>query len=89
MHCSFMGAVADGSVSPFNPLKAHRLCVKQKAVGSMMAVRPQLDKRAAFKIVDKVFEKCYNDLEPVGRRIRRTSGDMDRAYRERHRYGYY
>jgi inner membrane protease ATP23 len=78
-----------GSVTPLSIKKAHQKCVKQKAVASILAVRPEMEKRKAWDIVDEVFDKCYNDLEPIGRRVRRTSNDMNRAYRERHRYGYY
>lgn len=38
--------------------------------------------------IEKVFTKCYNDLEPIGRRVRRNSLDMPRAYAEGHLYGY-
>lgn len=42
----------------------------------------------ARQVVDEVFDKCYADLEPIGRRIRRNSPDMVRAYMERVYYGY-
>jgi len=45
------------------------------------------DEKAA-EAVDSVFFKCYADLEPIGRRIRRNSYDMERAYNEGARYGY-
>ena len=53
-----------------------------------MAVRPDVDKEEVRAVVDKVFIRCYNDLEPIGRRIRRNSADMFRAYHERGNYGY-
>ena len=34
-----------------------------------MAVR-DVSSQEADKIIDKVFDRCYNDLEPFGRRIR-------------------
>jgi len=38
-------------------------------------------------VVDSVFEKCYNDLEPFGRRVL-TEEDCDRAYKDRKKFGY-
>lgn len=61
--------------------------MKTKAVYSVMAVR-QVEEKEAREVVDKVFDKCYNDLEPIGRRIRRNSPDMHKAYKERFAYGY-
>lgn len=87
MHCSFLGAVVDGTASPFNIAKQHAECVKKRAIYSVLAVR-NITLEEATKAVERVFTKCYNDLEPVGRRIRRKSLDMERAYRERYHYGY-
>jgi inner membrane protease ATP23 len=89
MHCSFLSSLFQGSSSPFHIRQSHRDCVKAKAMASIVAVRPQMEREKAWKIVDKVFDKCYNDLEPVGRRLRRTSDEMEYAYRERFHYGYY
>lgn len=62
-------------------------CVKTKALYSVLAVR-QIGKAEAVNIIEKVFPKCYADLEPIGRRIRRNSEDMYRAFREASYYGY-
>lgn len=62
-------------------------CVKTKAVYSVLAVR-KITKEEARAVVDKVFDKCYADLEPIGRRIRRNSRDMQKAYIEGPMYGY-
>lgn len=62
--------------------------MKAKAAASLAAVKPNMTDEEALKVVDRVFDKCYNDLEPVGRRLRRGSTDMERAYRERFHYGY-
>jgi len=86
-HCSFLSAWTQGFASPFNVAKRHSECVKAKAVASVMAVR-KIPESEAKEIVDGVFEKCYNDLEPIGRRIRRGSRDMERAYHERYHCGY-
>ena len=88
MHCSILSGMLSGTVSLFNLSQAHARCVKQKALVSILASRPELDRRQGSRIIDKVFDKCYNDLEPVGRRIRSRSNDAHRAYRERFLYGY-
>lgn len=54
---------------------------------SVLAVR-DISREEALAAVERVFDKCYNDLEPVGRRIRRNSLDIEKAYRERYHYGY-
>lgn len=54
----------------------------------MLAVRKQISKAEAIAVVEKVFPKCYADLEPIGRRIRSGSADPERAYAESKYYGY-
>lgn len=87
MHCSILSGMTSNTVSPFNLSKAHQQCVRQKAAASVMTAMG-LDWKEAFRVTDKVFDKCYNDLEPVGRRCRARSNDPERAYRERYLYGY-
>lgn len=53
----------------------------------MLAVR-KVSPEEAIAAVERVFPKCYNDLEPIGRRIRRNSKDMYKAYMEGPMYGY-
>ncbi|XP_076244944.1 mitochondrial inner membrane protease ATP23 homolog [Calliopsis andreniformis] len=86
-HCSFLGAWTQGLASPFNVKEAHQNCVKDKAIKSILAVR-NVSEDQAREAVLRVFEKCYNDLEPIGRRIRRNSHDIDKAYLEAPLYGY-
>ncbi|KOC64978.1 Mitochondrial inner membrane protease ATP23 like protein [Habropoda laboriosa] len=86
-HCSFLGAVTGGTASPFKIKQMHRNCVADKATRSIMAVQ-DVTKEEAIKSVTRVFHKCYNDLEPIGRRIRRNSEDMKKAYLEASLYGY-
>jgi len=62
-------------------------CVKSRAVDSVLAVR-DVTKEEARAAVDEVFDKCYGDLEPVGRRIRRNSDHIRKAYGERKTMGY-
>lgn len=54
---------------------------------SVLAVR-KVTPEEAINAVEKVFTKCYADLEPIGRRIRRNSTDMQKAYIEASYYGY-
>ncbi|XP_076751351.1 mitochondrial inner membrane protease ATP23 homolog [Xylocopa sonorina] len=86
-HCSFMGAVTRGLAGPFHIKQAHQDCVADKAIRSIMAVK-NVSKEEATEAVMRVFLKCYNDLEPVGRRLRRNSRDMEKAYIEGPLYGY-
>ncbi|KAK8721584.1 hypothetical protein OTU49_012790 [Cherax quadricarinatus] len=86
-HCSFLSAMFQGDASPFKIAKAHQDCVKTKAAFSVMAIR-RIDEAEARAVVDRVFDKCYNDLEPIGRRIRRNSLDMYKAYQDRYAFGY-
>lgn len=48
----------------------------------MLAVRKDITKEKAIAIIEKVFPKCYADLEPLGRRIRSGSADPKRIYAE-------
>lgn len=66
---------------------AFKDCVKTKALMSVLAVR-KVTRDEAIDAVERVFPKCYADLEPIGRRIRRNSTDMQRAYMEGPMYGY-
>lgn len=86
-HCSFLSAWLVGDVSIFNMKAAHQNCVKNKALKSIISVR-DISVEEARKVIDKVFPKCYADLEPIGRRIRRNSHDMYRAHEEGFLYGY-
>ncbi|XP_050295019.1 mitochondrial inner membrane protease ATP23 homolog [Anthonomus grandis grandis] len=86
-HCSFMSAWMNGDTSLFNFKGTHQNCVKSKALLSMMTVR-NITKLQAVDAIERVFDKCYNDLEPVGRRLRRNSLDMYKAFEEGFYYGY-
>ncbi|CAM1323123.1 XRCC6BP1 (predicted) [Pycnogonum litorale] len=86
--CSFVNAWMYGLASPINVAKRHAECVKTRATESVISAR-NVSREEARAAVDKVFDRCYNDLSPIGRRLRRNSPDVDRAYSERHMYGYY
>lgn len=47
-----------------------------------------VSKEEADKAVERVFPVCYNDLEPIGRRMKRNSDDRFRALKEARLYGY-
>lgn len=56
-------------------------------MASVLAVR-NISREAAVEAVERVFPKCYADLEPIGRRIRRNSLDQQKAFMEAPMYGY-
>lgn len=88
-HCNLTAAIIDGSVfAPFF-FKGQPGCVKNKATKTLIATG-RCDEEKAKRIVDKVFESCYADLEPVGRRFINLANikEQDRCYKERHLYGY-
>lgn len=86
-HCSFLSAWSQNDASPFRIKKQHEHCVKTKALYSVLAVR-NVTREQAIEAIERVFPKCYADLEPIGRRIRRNSADMQKAYFEGTMYGY-
>ncbi|KAG8227303.1 hypothetical protein J437_LFUL004852 [Ladona fulva] len=88
-HCSFLSAWTQGDASPFRIAQQHQECVKTKAMQSVLAVR-KVSQEEAIAAVERVFDKCYADMEPIGRRCRRNSTDMHRAYVEGvHMFGYH
>lgn len=62
-------------------------CVRRRASDSVYAVR-DITREEADAAVDRVFEKCYNDMEPLGRRIRPKQRSSDLAYSEAYLLGY-
>ncbi|ENN73132.1 hypothetical protein HUJ04_008723 [Dendroctonus ponderosae] len=86
-HCSFVSAWLNGDTSVFRFKQTHQDCVKSKALSSIMAAR-NITTDQAVDAIERVFTKCYNDLEPIGRRIRRNSLDMHRAFEEGFYFGY-
>lgn len=86
-HCSFMSAMIQGDASIFRIKQAHQNCVKTKALCSVLAVR-KVTAEEGLAAIERVFPKCYKDLEPIGRRVRRNSTDSQRAYLEAGYYGY-
>lgn len=76
-----------GDASLLNIKQQHRDCVKRKAYESVKAVRSYSEKEVIDSI-ERVFDRCYNDLEPLGRRLRRNSDDALKAYAEAPYFGY-
>ena len=66
--------------------KQHRICVENTAVESLVKSK-FVDKDTAREAVQKVFSKCYQDLEPIGRRVRHKE-DMIKAEKENYMFGY-
>lgn len=62
-------------------------CVKHKATVSVLAVR-DVTLEQAKEAVEKVFDRCYNDLEPIGRRVKGKRTDFELAYAEAFLMGY-
>ena len=62
-------------------------CVRQKAALSLQTVR-NITEKEALNAVDAVFERCYNDLEPFGRRIY-SKEDCERSFKDRKFFGLY
>jgi inner membrane protease ATP23 len=67
--------------------KEHANCVKLNAFQSLVKTRFVPDD-IAKETVDKVFDKCYKDLEPIGRRVK-NERDMLLAHDEKFLYGYH
>ncbi|CAG5125429.1 unnamed protein product [Candidula unifasciata] len=84
-HCSLGASFASGEASFFNIKERHQLCVKNKALQSIRLVR-NVTELEAMTVVDEVFDKCYNDTEPIGRRCFKNTGRAKRALEESRNY---
>jgi len=85
-NCNYMVYAMREETSPFNYNNQHKTCVKLTALESLEKAR-FVPKEKAVEIVNQVFDKCYIDLEPIGRRSV-NKNDMKRAYYERYKYRY-
>ncbi|RNA36041.1 mitochondrial inner membrane protease ATP23-like protein [Brachionus plicatilis] len=83
--CSVMDAISNDSAL-FYFKDVQKECVRRKAALSLQMVR-NISEADAYKVVDHVFDRCYNDMEPFGRRVP-TEDDSLRAYRDRKRFGF-
>lgn len=66
--------------------RMHAHCVKRTAVEAMMKSK-FVEEQVAEEAVERVFKRCYNDLEPYGRRSRNRT-DLEMAHAERYLFGY-
>ena len=64
----------------------HKDCVKSVALENLIRTK-FVPEKVAREAINKVFSKCYNDMEPIGRRAV-TTEDMQQAYYERYLFGY-
>ncbi|XP_056132351.1 mitochondrial inner membrane protease ATP23 homolog [Lampris incognitus] len=64
----------------FGLKKHHQECVRSRALRSILAVR-KISREEAEKIVDEVFDTCFNDHAPFGR-IPHGKKDARFAYRD-------
>jgi len=85
-NCNFMSYMFTRGAS-IGVKKEHANCVKLKAFESLIKSRFVPDE-IAKKSIEKVFDKCYNDLEPIGRRVKNLD-DMLMANEEKFLYGYH
>uniref|UniRef100_A0A668AJP4 Mitochondrial inner membrane protease ATP23 n=1 Tax=Myripristis murdjan TaxID=586833 RepID=A0A668AJP4_9TELE len=75
--CSFSNEVARFN---FGLKQHHQECVRGRALRSILAVR-KISRQEAEKIVDEVFDTCFNDHAPFGR-IPHGNKDARFAYRD-------
>ncbi|OAF68569.1 hypothetical protein A3Q56_03675 [Intoshia linei] len=87
-HCSYLAAYKLGIATATNYKKKHRECVRAKAVTSLLAVR-KIRQDEAEKVVDSVFNRCYNDLEPYGRIIKKFPREDMRLLIDADSLGYF
>ncbi len=62
-------------------------CVRRRAYTSVMAVR-DVTKEQAMEAIDRVFDRCYNDLEPFGRRFIFHEYEIPLATADGHLFGF-
>lgn len=86
-HCSYLAGLMHGTVSPIKLKQQHAECVADRATWAVAVVR-KLDYVEARTIVESVFTRCYNDLEPIGRRLKPKSFDGELALSEGCLLGY-
>ncbi|XP_068163524.1 mitochondrial inner membrane protease ATP23 homolog [Antennarius striatus] len=75
--CSFAKEV---SRLNFGLKQHHQECVRGRALRSILAVR-NINREEATKIIDEVFDTCFNDHAPFGR-IPHSNKDAKFAYRD-------
>jgi len=84
-NCQFMTNLSRPDAS-FGVEKQQQNCVRSVAVEALVKTK-FVKKEVAGKVVDEVFDRCYADLEPIGRRAR-NGDDIKRAEDEKFLFGY-
>lgn len=87
-YCSIADRLKHGGPGILDFKGTHQYCVKDVAFQSVKGFSPETSDEDLWKILDKVFPACYNDLEPFGRRATNGVRDLKHSYRERYYYGY-
>jgi len=87
-HCTFLTAYLQGDMKRWRYHASQKNCVKRKALMSIMLARA-VDEATATAAVERVFDKCYNDLEPFGRIPKTRTRDYEMAMEEGVYYGYF
>ena len=64
----------------------HRACARTVAVESLVKTK-FVPYETALEAVDRVFDRCYDDVEPYGRRSR-SKTDIKMAHDELYLFGY-
>lgn len=82
--CSFTNELSRFN---FGVKQHHQECVRGRALRSILAVR-KISREEAEKIVDEVFDSCFNDHAPFGRipHGNKDAGFANRDYANRDRY---
>ena len=83
--CNFMYYVSrmDGNLAV---KQEHGTCVKNVAVENMIKAK-FINEDVAKEAIDRVFNKCYKDLEPIGRRVGKRK-ELHLMKEERYLFGY-
>merc|ERR1712098_922760 len=84
-NCQFLTSLTRPDAN-FAVFGQHRKCVRSVAVEALVKTK-FVKEEVAGKVVDEVFDKCYADLEPIGRRAR-NADDIQRAENEKFLFGY-
>jgi len=84
-NCQFLSAMSRQDAS-FGVSGQQAACVRSVAVESLVKTQ-FLREEVASRVVDEVFDSCYADMEPIGRRAKNTD-DLQKANEEKFLFGY-
>lgn len=83
-----MDKIKLGKYGMFHVKETHKICVKDAAFAATKGYSPSSTDEDVWGTIDRVFDGCYSDMEPFGRRPHNRSQEFRQAYRERYFYGY-